>query len=256
MYAADIEDKINELPYVHESAVMPVTDQEFGQRVAAVIQVKSQHELPSLKQLRYDLQPSLPQYKMPTIITLVDGPLLRTTTGKLAKTAIRKNYVETETSPAVHKESETNKSKPARCLERKYATIFSILSVSTKISLSRYNYNGPVDHKVAPGLKPIKGKSVIMTGGANGMDPEGGLTEPDLNIVRVNLDGALYTGKLAVHDFWKQQVNDERDRCFIITGSMVAWIESPETGNIHQLTMDSAALCAPSDAPATNKTSA
>ncbi|KAH8669429.1 hypothetical protein BGZ61DRAFT_557992 [Ilyonectria robusta] len=104
MYAADIEDKINELPYVHESAVMPVTDQEFGQRVAAVIQVKSQHELPSLKQLRYDLQPSLPQYKMPTIITLVDGPLLRTTTGKLAKTAIRKNYVETETSPAVHKE--------------------------------------------------------------------------------------------------------------------------------------------------------
>ncbi|KAH6989807.1 hypothetical protein BKA56DRAFT_629537 [Ilyonectria sp. MPI-CAGE-AT-0026] len=126
------------------------------------------------------------------------------------------------------------------------------------ISLRRYNYNGPVDHKVAPGLKPIKGKSVIMTGGANGMganvtfadqkaifekaisqslsksvdvvianagisrssgdsswtldDPKGGLTKPDLNIVRVNLDGALYTWKLAVHDFWKQQVNDERDR--------------------------------------------
>ncbi|KAJ3519658.1 hypothetical protein NM208_g14036 [Fusarium decemcellulare] len=104
MYAADIEDKINELPYVQESAVVPVPDQEFGQRVATVIQVKSPKELPTLKQLRHDLESSLPQYKMPTIMALVDRPLLRTTTGKLAKTAIRNDYVETETSLAVHRE--------------------------------------------------------------------------------------------------------------------------------------------------------
>jgi hypothetical protein len=48
-----------------------------------------------------------------------------------------------------------------------------------------------------------------------------------LNIVRVNIDGTFYTWKLAVHYFRKQPVNDERDRCFIITGSMVAWIDSP-----------------------------
>lgn len=104
MYAADIEEKINQLPYVHESAVMPVPDQEFGQRVATVIHVKFQKELLTLRQLRHDLESSLPQYKMPTVMTLVDRPLLRTTTGKLAKNAIRKDYVETGTSPALHRE--------------------------------------------------------------------------------------------------------------------------------------------------------
>ncbi|KAK2684937.1 hypothetical protein QWA68_016196 [Fusarium oxysporum] len=104
MCAADIEEKLNDLPYVHESAVMPVPDEEFGQRVAAVIHVKFQTELPVLKRIRVDLESSLPQYKLPTILTLVDVPLPRTTTGKLAKTAIRKDYVETEVAPAVYKE--------------------------------------------------------------------------------------------------------------------------------------------------------
>ena len=58
-------------------------------------------------------------------------------------------------------------------------------------------------------------------------DPNGPPTKPDLNIVRVNLDGTFYTWKLAVHYFRKQPDLDERDRCFIITGSMVAYIDSP-----------------------------
>jgi len=37
----------------------------------------------------------------------------------------------------------------------------------------------------------------------------------------------MYTWKLAVHYFRKQPDTDDRDRCFIITGSMVAWIDSP-----------------------------
>lgn len=41
------------------------------------------------------------------------------------------------------------------------------------------------------------------------------------------MDGTLYTWKLAVHYFRKQPDTDARDRCFIITGSMVAWIDSP-----------------------------
>ncbi|KAH8736225.1 hypothetical protein BGZ61DRAFT_339582 [Ilyonectria robusta] len=58
-------------------------------------------------------------------------------------------------------------------------------------------------------------------------DPNQEPTKPDLNIVRVNLDGTLYTWKLAVHYFRKQPDTEDRDRCFIITGSMVAWIDSP-----------------------------
>src|ERR1700712_45086 len=35
--------------------------------------------------------------------------------------------------------------------------------------LSRYEYTGPVDHTVIPDLAQARGKSVICTGGANGM---------------------------------------------------------------------------------------
>lgn len=35
--------------------------------------------------------------------------------------------------------------------------------------LPRYSYNGPVDHTVPPNRENLRGKSVIITGGANGM---------------------------------------------------------------------------------------
>lgn len=59
------------------------------------------------------------------------------------------------------------------------------------------------------------------------LDPNGEPTKPDLNIVNVNLNGTLYTWKLAVHYFRRQAESGDRDRCFIMTGSMVAWIDSP-----------------------------
>ncbi|KAF6819032.1 AdhA [Colletotrichum musicola] len=183
------------------------------------------------------------------------------------------------------------------------------------MSLPRYNYTGPIDHTVVPDRNKVKGKSVIITGGANGMgeacvrsfvaagafvtfgdvnprgkdierelnangmcsafvecdirdwdqqkamfetaksrsphksvdivianagisrssgdslwnldDPNGEPTKPNLNIVDVNLKGSLYTWKLAVHYFRQQLDSEDRDRCFIITGSMVGWIDSP-----------------------------
>jgi NAD(P)-dependent dehydrogenase (short-subunit alcohol dehydrogenase family) len=35
--------------------------------------------------------------------------------------------------------------------------------------IPKYTYNGPVDHTIPANLANIKGKSVIVTGGANGM---------------------------------------------------------------------------------------
>jgi NAD(P)-dependent dehydrogenase (short-subunit alcohol dehydrogenase family) len=183
--------------------------------------------------------------------------------------------------------------------------------------LPRYTYTGPIDHTVVPDRTKMRGKSVIITGGANGMgeecvrqfvaagafvtigdvneergrglekelndahgsccvfircdirdwdqqkamfrlakerspahsvdvvianagisrssgdslwnldDPSGEPTRPDLNIVDVNLRGSLFTWKLAVHYFRQQPEAEGRDRCFIITGSMVGWIDSP-----------------------------
>ncbi|KAJ5388673.1 hypothetical protein N7509_011214 [Penicillium cosmopolitanum] len=179
--------------------------------------------------------------------------------------------------------------------------------------LPPYEYNGPVDCTIPPNRAVLKGKSVIVTGGANGMgeetarafaaegayvtiadlneergkqvaqelspnaqfakcnitswddqvnmfeaaiknsphkscdivianagisrasgddlwpldDPNSPPVKPELNIVNVNLIGTMYTWKLAVHYFRKQPDTEDRDRCFIITGSMVSWIDSP-----------------------------
>jgi NAD(P)-dependent dehydrogenase (short-subunit alcohol dehydrogenase family) len=35
--------------------------------------------------------------------------------------------------------------------------------------IPKYTYNGPVDHTVEPDRTKVKGKSIIVTGGANGM---------------------------------------------------------------------------------------
>ncbi|KAM7212131.1 hypothetical protein V8F06_012494 [Rhypophila decipiens] len=184
--------------------------------------------------------------------------------------------------------------------------------------IPKYTYTGPADHTIPPHRENAAGKSVIVTGGANGMgevfvrdfvsagsfvtfgdvneargkaiekelndaagkevcafvtvdirnwdqqklmfqtakdkspansvdvvianagisrssgdslwnldDPNGEPTKPDLNIIRVNVDGTFYTWKLAVHFFRQQPDVPERDRVIILNGSMVAWIDSP-----------------------------
>lgn len=65
------------------------------------------------------------------------------------------------------------------------------------------------------------------------LDPNSPPVKPELNIVNVNLIGTMYTWKLAVHYFRKQPDTEDRDRCFIITGSMVSWIDSPVRNLFH-----------------------
>ncbi|PSN73751.1 acetyl-CoA synthetase-like protein [Corynespora cassiicola Philippines] len=102
--AAEVEEKVNELSYVHESAVIPVPDEEFGQRVSVVIHPNSQNDMFALEKLRLDLEASLPLYKLPTILVLVDAPLARTENGKLAKRRMREEYLESELAPVLYRE--------------------------------------------------------------------------------------------------------------------------------------------------------
>ncbi|OKP11957.1 5'-hydroxyaverantin dehydrogenase [Penicillium subrubescens] len=88
--------------------------------------------------------------------------------------------------------------------------------------LPRYEYTGPVDCTIPTNREVLKGKSVVVTG-----DPDSAPVKPKLNIVNVNLIGTMYTWKLAVHYFRKQPDTEDWDRCFIMTGSMTAWIDSP-----------------------------
>lgn len=48
------------------------------------------------------------------------------------------------------------------------AGIFEVLQ-STIMPLPRYTYTGPIDHTIVPDVSQVKSKSVIVTGGANGM---------------------------------------------------------------------------------------
>lgn len=96
--ALDIERELLSLPYIGEAMVVGVADEEFGQRVAALVSVQeeeltdtfqqthgsSEHRL-TLGALRRDLKDRLAGYKMPTLLRIADGELPKTATGKVQK---------------------------------------------------------------------------------------------------------------------------------------------------------------------------
>lgn len=87
--ALDIEREILGLEYVSEVMVVGVEDDEFGQRVAATISLKtdqtaSRRDL-TLKDLRDDLRSKLAGYKIPTILRVITGELPKSGTGKVQK---------------------------------------------------------------------------------------------------------------------------------------------------------------------------
>ena len=61
----------------------------------------------------------------------------------------------------------------------------------------------------------------------NDIDPNQPPIKPTLSIINVNVNSMLYMWKLTVHYFQKQPNTKEQDHCFIMTGSMVLWIDSP-----------------------------
>jgi len=83
--ALDIEREILGLEYVAEVMVVGVGDEEFGQRVAAAIVLRSDlRDDLTLDQLRSDLRESLAGYKMPTLLRLVND-IKKNATGKVVK---------------------------------------------------------------------------------------------------------------------------------------------------------------------------
>ena len=50
-------------------------------------------------------------------------------------------------------------------------------------------------------------------------------TEPALKTVKINYIGVLYTSKLAMHYFNKEE--ESRDRCLIIKGSLASYLDLP-----------------------------
>jgi malonyl-CoA/methylmalonyl-CoA synthetase len=111
--AIEIERAIMELEYIREAAVVVVGDEEYGQRVGAVLVAKAMGDANlSLERLRHDLKQKLAKYKIPTLLRLVDKELPKGPTSKVQKKVLCERFF-----PTLGWENDQNvearKSKPA-----------------------------------------------------------------------------------------------------------------------------------------------
>ncbi|KAF2719385.1 acetyl-CoA synthetase-like protein [Polychaeton citri CBS 116435] len=91
--ALDVEREMLGLPYVAEVMVVGVPDEEFGERVAAVVILKTDflQDL-SIERLRHDLRSGLAGYKLPTLIRIAEDELPKSGTGKVVKRTLGPHY--------------------------------------------------------------------------------------------------------------------------------------------------------------------
>ncbi|KAI1616648.1 hypothetical protein EDD36DRAFT_142252 [Exophiala viscosa] len=83
--AIEIERACLDLPYISEAAVVGVEDEEFGQRVGAIMTLTAGSSPLSIQNFRSDLRRELAPYKLPTLLRTVDGELPKGGTGKVQK---------------------------------------------------------------------------------------------------------------------------------------------------------------------------
>ncbi|KFX86831.1 hypothetical protein V490_08806 [Pseudogymnoascus sp. VKM F-3557] len=94
--ALDIEREVLGLPYISEVMVVGVADEEFGQRVGAVVTLRDDQDIYSfgdniegkklsLDDLRKDLRGRLAGYKLPTLLRIIKGDLPKGQSGKVLK---------------------------------------------------------------------------------------------------------------------------------------------------------------------------
>ncbi|KAF3036917.1 hypothetical protein E8E12_004392 [Didymella heteroderae] len=96
--ALDIERELLGLPYVSEAMVVGVADEEFGQRVAALLALQEEDltdsfletygnadHILTIEDVRRDLRGRLAGYKLPTLLRIAPGELPKTATGKVQK---------------------------------------------------------------------------------------------------------------------------------------------------------------------------
>lgn len=94
--APDVETAILELPYIKEAMVVGLEDEEYGQRVGAAIVLNTDETRLSLEKLRTGLRASLPGYKLPTVLRVVEGELPKGETGKVQKKILGPKYFDPE----------------------------------------------------------------------------------------------------------------------------------------------------------------
>ena len=94
VYCAEVEAALLEHPLVRDAAVVGLPHQDYGEEVAAVIQVSAADlaDPATTDEIRESLSGHLARFKIPTAIRLTEGELPRTATGKILKRELRTRY--------------------------------------------------------------------------------------------------------------------------------------------------------------------
>jgi malonyl-CoA/methylmalonyl-CoA synthetase len=92
VYPREVENVIDSLPEIAESAVIGVPHPDFGEAVVAVV-VATPGTTPDADQIRRSLRDRLASYKLPKRVAVV-GELPRNAMGKVDKAALRRRFAE------------------------------------------------------------------------------------------------------------------------------------------------------------------
>jgi malonyl-CoA/methylmalonyl-CoA synthetase len=98
VYPKEIEDEIDAIPGVFESAVIGVPHKDFGEGVTAVV-VRSKEAAADEKSILAALDGRLAKFKLPKRVVFVDD-LPRNTMGKVQKNVLREKFADLYTLPA------------------------------------------------------------------------------------------------------------------------------------------------------------
>ena len=83
VFPSEVEDLLAAHPAISEVAVVGIRDEEFGQRLHAVVVKRPRAKLTE-KQVKDHVRAHLARYKVPRTVAFVDA-LPRTTTGKILR---------------------------------------------------------------------------------------------------------------------------------------------------------------------------
>ncbi len=93
VYPVEVENAIDSIQYVKESAVFGTNDSESGEQVIAYVEFKSDCYMTENEIILY-LKKKLTSYKIPRHIVIVKEDLPRTLVGKIDKVLLKKKYLE------------------------------------------------------------------------------------------------------------------------------------------------------------------
>lgn len=95
VYSAEVEDTLHQIPAVVEAAVIGIPDEDWGERVHAIVRLRDGEDMDASTIIAY-CREQIAGFKCPKAVTFRDEPLPLSGAGKILKTELRKPYWESK----------------------------------------------------------------------------------------------------------------------------------------------------------------